>query len=111
MKDGDGSDVLTLNEADLTNIIGDNSLDFILSDNPGREKMIINGDQGDVVNLDGESLGSVENGILGGNWGSDFVEADYLGDGEMYLLITNYSSLDLYVHASLVENTFLGESA
>ena len=82
MKDGDGSDV-----------IGDNSLDFILSDNPGREKMIINGDHGDVVNLYGESLDSVENGILGGNWGSDFVEADYLGDGEMYIRIIDSSSL------------------
>ena len=102
MQDGDGSDTLTLDLAGLSNMIGDNSLDSILPLNPGREKLVITGDIGDVVNLAGTDLNDITGGIIGGGaFTSDFFESDYLGDGQMYIRITDGSSLDLYVHANL----------
>ena len=105
--DGDGTDILNLDLAGLGNIIGDdNSLDGLLSLNPGRDKMVVTGDIGDVVNLGATDLSNITDGIIdGGAFVSDFIEADYLGDGEMYIRITDGSSLDLYVHANLVDDT------
>jgi len=109
MLDGDGSDTLNLDLAGLSNMIGDNSLDSILPLNPGREKLAITGDIGDVVNLAGTNLNDITGGIIaGGAFSSDFFESDYLGDGQMYIRITDGSSLDLYVHANLVDDNPMG---
>ena len=109
MLDGDGSDTLNLDLAGLSNMIGDNSLDSILPLNPGREKLAITGDIGDVVNLAGTNLNDISGGIIaGGAFTSDFFESDYLGDGQMYIRITDGSSLDLYVHANLVDDNPMG---
>jgi hypothetical protein len=109
MLDGDGTDTLNLDLAGLSNMIGDNSLDSILPLNPGREKLAITGDIGDVVNLAGTNLNDITDGIIGdGAFTSDFFESDYLGDGQMYIRITDGSSLDLYVHANLVDDNPMG---
>jgi Ca2+-binding RTX toxin-like protein len=108
MLDGDGTDTLNLDLAGLSNMIGDNSLDSILPLNPGREKLAITGDIGDVVNLAGTNLNDITDGIIGGGFTSDFFESDYLGDGQMYIRITDGSSLDLYVHANLVDDNPMG---
>jgi hypothetical protein len=108
MLDTDHSDTLNLDLAGLSNMIGDNSLDSILPLNPGREKLVITGDTGDVVNLAGTNLNDITDGIIGGGFTSDFFESDYLGDGQMYIRITDGSSLDLYVHANLVDDNPMG---
>ncbi|MBT6891923.1 MAG: cadherin-like domain-containing protein, partial [Gammaproteobacteria bacterium] len=109
MLDSDSSDTLNIDLAGLGNMIGDNSLDSILPLSPGREKLVITGDSGDVVNLAGTNLNDISDGIIGnGAFTSDFFESDYLGDGQMYIRITDGSSLDLYVHANLVDDNPMG---
>ena len=99
------ADTLNLDLLGLSNMIGDNSLDNILPLNSGREKMVITGDPSDVVNLAGTNLNDITGGIIGGGaFTSDFSESNYLGDGQMYIRITDGSSLDLYVHANLVDD-------
>jgi hypothetical protein len=107
--DGEGADMLNLDLAGLSSMIGDNSLDRILSLNPGTEKLVITGDTGDFVKLAGAKLNDITGGITGGGaFTSDFFESDYLGDEQMYISITDGSSLDLYVHANLADDNPMG---
>jgi hypothetical protein len=107
--DGEGADMLNLDLAGLSSMIGDNSLDSILPLNPGTEKLAITGDVGDVVTLAATNLNDITGGIIaGGAFTSDFFESDYLGDGQMYNRITDGPSLDLYVHANLVDDNPMG---
>jgi hypothetical protein len=107
--DGGGADMLNLDLAGLSSMIGDHSLDRILSLNPGTEKLVITGDTGDFVKLAGTNLNDITGGITGGGaFTSDFFESDYLGDGQMYISITDGSSLDLYVHANLADDNPMG---
>ena len=102
-------DMLAIDTALLSNLSDDSSFNSILSLNPGREKLAITGDVGDVVNLAGTNLNDITGGIVGsGASTSDFFESDYLGDGQMYIRITDGSSLDLYVHANLVDDNPMG---
>ncbi|MDA0977632.1 MAG: Ig-like domain-containing protein, partial [Proteobacteria bacterium] len=103
LADGDGNDVLSLGLTDILSFVGDNSLDSILPD--GQTKLIINGDSGDVVNLDANTLGlatdfgelDLDNGWSAPN---DSSELDYFGNGSSYVLFSN-GIVDVYVHADM----------
>ena len=99
MRDNGTSDALTVNTADLFNFVGDNSLEPLL--NNGMENMIITGDEGDTVTLNGQLLemnGQLSNGLT-----SDYTEMDYFDDGELYVRFTDSNGLDVYVHSDLLE--------
>lgn len=101
MKDGDGSDSLSLDVAGLGNIIGDNSLESILPD--GQLKFVVDGDAGDQFNLSGVSVHSTDVATLAAaGWVTNGVEADYLGQGSgnHYLKLTN-GGIDVFVHEDL----------
>jgi hypothetical protein len=71
--------------------------------------LVITGDTGDFVKLAGAKLNDITGGITGGGaFTSDFFESDYLGDEQMYISITDGSSLDLYVHANLADDNPMG---
>ena len=107
--DGGMPDMLAIDTALLSNLADDSSLNSILPLNPGREKLAITGDTGDAVNLAGTNPNDITDGIIGGGaFTSDFFESDYLGDGQMYVRTTDGSSLDLYVHANLVDDNPMG---
>ena len=102
-------DMLAIDTALLSNLADDSSFNSILPLDPGREKLAITEDVGDVVNLAGTNLNDITGDIVGGGAStSDFFESDYLGDGQMYIRITDGSSLDLYVHANLVDDNPMG---
>ncbi|MFP6803621.1 MAG: hypothetical protein VCA12_10885, partial [Pseudomonadales bacterium] len=109
LMDGGMPDMLAIDTALLSNLADDSSLNSILPLNPGREKLAITGDTGDAVNLAGTNPNDITDGIIGGGaFTSDFFESDYLGDGQMYVRTTDGSSLDLYVHANLVDDNPMG---
>ena len=103
MENGSGTDQLTVGLVDLQGMIGDNSLDTLLPD--GRQKIIISGDVGDTLSLDGNQIDNIPDiNSLSGGWTAPngATEANYLGDGEMYMYFTN-GLIDLYVHADLAD--------
>ena len=93
MKNGNGSDSLTLNFADVLEMVGDNDLDSLLAD--GQTKLIIDGDFGDQVELDGQSLDLLD--------GTEV--ADPFGDGENYYRYNNGGGIDVYIHEDLFPPT------
>jgi len=90
---------LNLNSADLFNVVGDNSLDQLLAD--GMKKIIINGEVGDTVTLDGNTLWDI-NGLSGG-LSSTYTEETLFGG--TYVKFTTLAGIDVYVHANLVDDT------
>lgn len=108
IKDVDGNDLLTLGLSDILNLVGDNSLDSILTDS--QIKLIIEGDTGDVINLDGNLLNtSTDVGALGAGWTAPNgpSPSDYfIGDGntDNYVKFNN-GSVDLYVHTDVLGPT------
>ena len=99
MTNGTGTDSVTLNLADLIDMVDDNSLDWILPN--GENKLIITGDEGDNVTLDGVSLTNLAFVPFGGT-----LESDPFGDGEgYYLFVDAGSKLELYIHQDLVTFT------
>lgn len=102
---GTGTDTLTLGIADIPGLVGDNSLDSLLPD--GRTKLIIDGDTGDTVMLDGNAINeSTDVGSMVDDWSAPNLgsEIDYFGTGELYVKFTN-GAVDLYVHADVVDVT------
>ena len=96
-------DSLTLDKVDIQSLVGDNSLDSILSD--GQTKLIIDGDIGDLVNLDGNPIHNIPdiNSLVGG-WvaPNGASEQDYFGTGVLCMKFSN-GTVDLYVHADVAD--------
>ena len=94
----ESSDTLEIDILDLLSFVGDNGLDSNLSN--GQKKLVITGDIGDNVILDGTSLLGLA--TLPAN-GTVPMGEDPLLDGESYYVFTDVgNSLELYVHTDLV---------
>ena len=100
---GTGMDQVTLDIADLIDMVDDNSLDYLLTG--GAEKLLIDSDANDAVILNGQDLSD----ISGGTRAAAGITSDYADiniEGENYIKFVHAGlDLELYVHSDLVDDT------
>ncbi len=104
-----GSDTLNLNVADILDIVGDNQLDILgvgeSGATDGYQKILIDGDMTDVLNLEGFDMTAISGNATPTGFTSTYTPFDALGDSEMYISFIDTSNMvEVLVHTNLVDD-------